>query len=108
MLGISNSLRQKLGNEPDPHLHPDADLLTAYVERSLSPAEQADMVRHLAACFYCREVVALSLPEMQVQPAAASLPGRLPFWVSWVPMLRWAAGAATVAVGATLVIGNRG
>ena len=109
-LGISNSLRQRLGNEPDPHLHPDADLLTAYVERSLSPAEQADMVRHLAACFYCREVVALSLPEIQVQPAAVRLPGRSPWlpvsWLpmSWLPMWRWAAVAATVAVGATLVI----
>lgn len=101
MLGMSNSLRQRLGNDPEPHLHPDADLLTAYVERSLSPVEQADMVRHLAACSYCREVVALSLPELQIQPAAASLPGR---YTSWLPMWRWAAVAATVVVGATLVI----
>lgn len=101
MLGMSNLLRRRLGNEPEPHLHPDADLLTAYVERSLSPVEQSDMVRHLAACSHCREVVALSLPELQPQTAGVALPGRS---FNWIPMFRWAAVAATVVVGATLVI----
>ena len=79
MLGMSNSLRQRLGAGPEPQLHPDSDLLTAYIERSLAPAEQADMVRHLAACSWCREVVALSLPEVQVQPAAVAASRRPSF-----------------------------
>src|SRR6267378_4457025 len=101
MLGMSNSLRQRLGAGPEPQLHPDSDLLTAYVERSLAPAEQADMVRHLAACSWCREVVALSLPEAQVMPAAVAVSRRPSFWL---PALRWSAVAATVLIGATLLI----
>lgn len=101
MPGLSNSLRQRLGSTPDPQLHPDADLLTAYVERSLTPAEKADMVRHLAACSYCREIVALSLPEVELQPAAASPSGRFTFWI---PIMRWATVAVTLAIGAALVI----
>src|SRR5258708_7184842 len=101
MLGMSNSLRQRLGAGPEPQLHPDSDLLTAYIERSLAPAEQADMVRHLAACSWCREVVALSLPEVQVQPAAVAASRRPVFWL---PGLRWSAVAATVLIGATLLI----
>lgn len=100
MSGMSNSLRQRLGAGPEPRLHPDSDLLTAYIERSLAPAEQADMVRHLAACSYCREVVALSLPEVQVLPAV--VPVRRPSF--WFPMLRWSAVAATLLIGATLLI----
>ena len=101
MLGMSNSLRQRLGAGPEPQLHPDSDLLTAYIERSLAPAEQADMVRHLAACSWCREVVALSLPEVQAQPAAVAASRRPSFWL---PALRWSAVAATVLIGATLLI----
>src|SRR5258708_40071277 len=101
MLGMSNSLRQRLGAGPEPQLHPDSDLLTAYIERSLAPAEQADMVRHLAACSWCREVVALSLPEVQVQPAAVAASRRPSFWL---PALRCSAVAATVLLGATLAI----
>ena len=100
MLGLSNSLRQRLGRAPEPQLHPDADLLTAYVERRLARTEQADMVRHLAACPYCREIVALSLPEAGLQPTAAPS-GRFTFRI---PMMRWAAVAATLAIGAALVV----
>jgi hypothetical protein len=102
MLGMSNSLRQRLGAGPEPQLHPDSDLLTAYIERSLAPAEQADMVRHLAACSWCREVVALSLPEVQVLPAAVPARGRWAWF--WFPTLRWSAVAATVLIGAALLI----
>ena len=47
--------------------HPDADTLTAYVERSLSAAESNRVLGHLAACSRCRDVVSLSL----VEPAEA-------------------------------------
>lgn len=102
MQEISKSLlRQRLGARRGPQQHPDADLLTAYTEQSLPPAERAEIILHLSQCNYCREVVALSLPqlqpEQQVQPAWA----RSRFWI---PAFRWGAAFAMVAIVATLLI----
>jgi len=101
MQEISNSLRQRLRARPEPEIHPDPDQLTAYVEQLLPSAERATVVEHLAECSYCREVVALSLPESQQQPVVAHESARSRWWI---PAYRWAAAAATVAIAATLVI----
>jgi len=87
--------------------HPDADVLTAFAEQALSGAEREDVVRHLARCGDCREVVALSIPptEIVTQPragrdgvSAAGTAGMgLRSWFVW-PNLRWAAMAAAVVV----------
>jgi len=77
--------------------HPDADLLTAFAERSLSKSERATLVEHLARCGECREIVALALPasddlQPTVSPSATG-------WLTW-PVLRWgliAAGILAVA-----------
>src|SRR5438552_1599439 len=53
--------------------HPDADLLIALVEQSLSGVEREDVLRHLARCGDCREIAALGIapsPEQEVQPEA--------------------------------------
>lgn len=102
MQEISNSLRQRLRARPEPKVHPDPDLLTAYVEQALPAAERSQVVQHLADCGYCREIVALSLPELQPEQVAAAPAPRRPIW--WVPAYRWAAVAATLAIAATLVI----
>lgn len=92
--------------------HPDADVLTAFAEQALSGAEREDVVRHLARCGDCREVVALSLPpSVEVvrpqtegetastrQPADGSLT-----WFAW-PTSRWAALAAGVVVVASVLM----
>jgi hypothetical protein len=87
--------------------HPDADVLTAFAEQALSGAEREDVVRHLARCGDCREVVALSIPptEIVAQPraardgvvAAGATGIGLRSWFAW-PNLRWAAMAAAVVV----------
>src|SRR6266478_2824496 len=87
--------------------HPDADVLTAFAEQALSGAEREDVVRHLARCGDCREVVALSIPptEIVAQPraardgvvAAGTTGIGLRSWFAW-PNLRWAAMAAAVVV----------
>src|SRR5271170_6588545 len=52
--------------------HPDADLLTAFAEQSLSVSERESLLEHLAGCGDCREVVMLALPEADAAvPAAA-------------------------------------
>ena len=82
--------------------HPDPNLLTAFVERSLKSAERVRVLEHLAACSSCREVVSFSaMPEtstvVSLAPSASS-------WLFW-PALRWgAAVACVVVVGAVVTL----
>jgi len=74
--------------------HPDADLLTAFVEQSLLPREREQLLAHLAVCPDCREIIGLVLPEtpeLVVQPAPKPA-----FW-RW-PVLRWGTVAASVVI----------
>jgi putative zinc finger protein len=77
--------------------HPDSDLLTAFLEQSLSERERARILEHLSGCRECREVVSLAAPE----PAALSTRTRpappVSSWLRW-PVLRWGALAACVVV----------
>ena len=75
--------------------HPDADLLTAFAERSLSGRERESVLQHLARCGDCREVVALALPASDAAEIAKS--GRAArHWFN-VPVLRWGVLAAGMA-----------
>jgi len=93
MQNFSNLLRQRLGAIPEPQAHPDPDALSAYAEQVLTPAERQKIQEHLAACSPCREVVALSLPEMQEEQVVLRPAAR-----SWALGLRWAALAAMIMV----------
>lgn len=79
--------------------HPDADLLTAFAERSLLEFERAAVLEHLSRCGDCREVVALALPasEEVSGPVLTGVRTSSRGWLSW-PALRWAFVAAGVAV----------
>lgn len=83
-------------------VHPDPDVITAFVEKSLGNRERDQVLRHLAECRDCREVVALSLPEREtVLPAVSST---RPAWLAW-PILRWGAlVACVVVVGAAVTL----
>lgn len=81
--------------------HPDADLLTAFAEKSLSAGEREKVLQHLAACGDCREIVALATPEQPLIPPP--LPANTN-WLSW-PYLRWGAAlACVVVVGAAVTL----
>src|SRR5712671_968930 len=77
--------------------HPDADLLTAFAERSLSESERSRVMDHLACCGDCREVVALAVPAAE----AATIPGNIRSarrpWVGWAG-LRWGVVAAGIVL----------
>jgi hypothetical protein len=74
--------------------HPDADLLTAFTERSLAGQARESVLAHLAQCADCRDIVALALPE---EDAAVLTPKvRVPWFR--LPALRWAAVAAGISV----------
>src|ERR1700686_5432025 len=101
MGGISNTLRQRLAARPTPQVHPEADMLAAYLEQALPPSERDQIVLHLADCAECREVAALSLPMQPEPQLARTLPssGRM-----WFLGLRWAGLAATIVIVAALAI----
>lgn len=95
MQDFRNLLRQRLGAIPEPEAHPDPDMLSAYAEQVLTPVERNKIQEHLAACSPCREVVALSLPQLQEEDAQVVL---RPAARSWALGLRWAALAAMIVV----------
>jgi len=80
--------------------HPDADVLTAFAEKSLPAMERDGVLEHLARCHDCRDIVALALPEteagMMVVPVRSG-------WLAW-PALRWGFAAAGVVLVASLGI----
>jgi len=92
--GISNTLRRRLEIEPTPQVHPEADVLVAYLEHALPAAEKDQVMGHLAVCAECRDVAILSLPPKAEQSLVRPVPGKTPFR----PVgLRWAALIATMA-----------
>jgi hypothetical protein len=102
MAAIPKIISQRLQAMAELRDHPDANLLTAFVERSLKSAERVRVLEHLAACSSCREVVSFSaMPEtstvVSLAPSASS-------WLFW-PALRWgAAVACVVVVGAVVTL----
>jgi len=98
MQSVPKIVVKRLQSPPaDPH--PDADLLTAFAERSLGAPERDHMIQHLARCGDCREVVSRALPpQLQSQPLADTN------WFRWTlfrgSALRW----ATVAAGVVLIV----
>jgi hypothetical protein len=61
---LSSLLRQRMQAGETPGLqHPDADVLTAYVEQLLPAAERKLVLAHIAVCGDCRDVVFLAMPE---------------------------------------------
>ncbi|MGA2019472.1 MAG: YCF48-related protein [Candidatus Sulfotelmatobacter sp.] len=81
--------------------HPDADLLTAFAEQSISGDERARLMEHLALCGDCRDVVAMALPvtEIVAMPVSAST-ARIG-WLRW-PAIRWGALAAGILAVASI------
>src|ERR1700758_4293891 len=77
-----------------PESHPDADLLTAFSEQSLTPREQEQVLGHLATCATCREVVAVAGSQL-VEPVPEPVRKRA-LWE--MPLFHWGAVAATAVV----------
>lgn len=81
--------------------HPDANLLAAFVEKTLTERERTQLLNHLSQCADCREVAALTLPaeEATAERAGVAAPWR---WRPG-PIIRWAALAAALGT-VTLVV----
>ncbi|HEY6337901.1 MAG TPA: YCF48-related protein [Candidatus Sulfotelmatobacter sp.] len=100
MSELPNIVRERLKASRPASAHPDAEVLTAFVERSLPEFERALVTEHLARCHDCRDILALSLPApVVVETVRVPFPGHR----GWLraPVLRWgvvAAGFAVLAV----------
>jgi len=81
--------------------HPDADMLTAFAERSLVEAERGPVLEHLVRCGECRDIVALALPAIEATEAPVSLERSK--WLRW-PALRWGFAVAGLTIIASLGI----
>jgi len=103
----------ELGAQMPEPAHPEADVLNAFAEQSLSAAERETVMHHLALCADCRNVVALALPALDliarpIEPEThptTSLPKKeRANWFAWANLnwarLTWAA----LAVGAAVAI----
>ncbi|HEV2495638.1 MAG TPA: YCF48-related protein [Terriglobia bacterium] len=106
---LAHPAKQDAANAPDTFrgaAHPDANLLSSFVERSLSKDERTAVLGHLADCAECRELVSLAFPAPEVQAALSEVPAttrtgrRWPGWPLWLGWrtLRWGVLAASVAV----------
>ncbi len=97
-LGRPNSGRSAIENPQ--FQHPDANLLAAFLERTLTERERTQVLSHLAECAECREIAALTLPA----EAEAAEPARSPVGSGWSirPILRW--GALATALGAVVFV----
>jgi Photosynthesis system II assembly factor YCF48/Putative zinc-finger len=99
MQDVPQFVLNRLQAKPVAGSHPDADLLTAFAERSLAGRERAVVVEHLVACADCRDVVAIALTATEaIAPASAATPR-----IGWLssPILRWSALAAGILVVAS-------
>jgi hypothetical protein len=80
--------------------HPDANLLVALVEKTLTEKERTQVMNHLVQCAECREVAALIAPAevTQAEPHPVAEARR---WNPWL-ILRW--GSAAAVLGALTIV----
>ncbi len=83
--------------EAAPAMHPDADLLAAFAEQSLSGAEREQVLAHLATCSQCREVVALAFPASDESAFTATAVEKSRAWHEWW-VFRWGGLISALAV----------
>lgn len=95
MQDLPKIVRSRLEKATAVESHPDADLLTAFAERTLAKSERLRVVEHLAGCGGCREVVTLALPSVEALEPLSSTRIVRSSWFS-LPVLRWGIVAAGI------------
>jgi photosystem II stability/assembly factor-like uncharacterized protein len=95
MRDVSKIVLKRLQKTQAAGIHPDADLLTAFAERSLVESERTHVMEHLASCSDCREVVAFALPATETVVVTSSDSPTRTGWLSW-PVLRWSVAVAGI------------
>ena len=105
MTGLPKIVRDRLGRAAGGASaldHPDANLLTGFVERSLTERERGLVLGHLVQCAQCREQVSLALPKLEAEMAGVG-GGVVRGWLRW-PVLRWGLLVASLAIMGTVAL----
>jgi hypothetical protein len=106
MAEIPKIVKQRLQTNAKLADHPEANLVSAFLERSLGQREQFEILQHLSQCTNCREIVSLSGAQSNVANAVSLAPARAT-WLSW-PALRWGVAiACVVVIGAAITTHQR-
>jgi hypothetical protein len=108
----ASQARTLTGPEPPERAHPDADLLTAFTEQTLSATEREGLLNHVSLCGECREVIALALPAAEISVRTNAVHAttiRAKSATGWwgaltMPTVRWAALAAAAAIIVAVVV----
>ena len=97
-------VRGRLAASPAVEQHPDPDLLTAFMEQSVTRRERAHVEEHISLCSDCRQIVSLATADTSPLTQAGQTrvhPLRTRAW--WrSPVLRWGAVAACMVAAAGL------
>jgi photosystem II stability/assembly factor-like uncharacterized protein len=99
MMDVPKIVLERLRGNAKPGEHPDADMLSAFAEQALGKKERLRVLKHLAQCRECREIVFVAQPEAAETQDLFRL--ATPFSLR-PPILRWGALAVCVAVVATV------
>jgi hypothetical protein len=95
----SNPLRQALARDRQGEPHPDADVLTALSEGALQQSERDHVLKHVAACADCRDVLSIAAAAAidaagDLEPVVVARPTR----AQQRAFLPWATIAASLLV----------
>jgi putative zinc finger protein len=80
-------------------MHPDADTLTAFVERLLPPDKREQVLAHMSTCARCREVTYLAQHAAEAESETLAAPASIPAQKmrrGWLGGWRWAWVPASV------------
>jgi hypothetical protein len=105
MAELPEIARRRLNRPAASSSHPDAGLLTAFVEGTIARAHRDDVLNHLVACSDCNRLVALIAPQPQVAPVVQTVPERRG-WFAWMPLRFASAAAAAVIIVGAIWIGR--
>ena len=103
MTEVPEIVRERLRRQATSVEHPDANLLSAFAEHTLTEPERVSVLDHLSRCADCRQILALSAPQLEQLLAPAAARSRSGVKLSWwrSPVVHW--GALTAAALVVLV-----
>ena len=107
MAEVPRVVRERLSEQAAGE-HPDANLLSAFVEHALAGPERAQVLDHLSRCADCRRIAAVTAPEGIEERLAAADRESSGVSRSWwrSPVVHW--GALTAAALVVLIaVGER-
>jgi hypothetical protein len=103
MEGLPKIAKGRMLRRQGSQAHPDAGMLTAFLEQALAEGERDQVLSHLAVCPECRDVARLASPQPEAMQPVLALPAARRRW-SRPGLWQWGAAAAAVVVVTSAVV----